>query len=42
MVTHLFSDVRFIAKIKQEFIESEISDRVKVEIDETDRMFEIV
>lgn len=42
MVTHLFSDVRFIAKIKQEFIESEISDRVKVEINEIDRMFETI
>lgn len=41
-VTHLFSDVRFIAKIKQEFIESVISDRVKVEIDEIDRMFETI
>lgn len=41
-VTHLFGDVRFNAKIKQEFIESIISDRVKVEIDEIDRMFEAI
>ena len=25
-VTHLFTDIRFIARIKQEFIENEISD----------------
>lgn len=39
-VTHLFTDVRFIAKIKQEFIESEISDRLKMERDEIDRLYE--
>ncbi len=39
-VTHLFTDVRFIAKIKQEFIESEISERIKKEINEIDRLYE--
>lgn len=38
-ITHLFLDVRFIAKIKQEFIESEISNRLQAEIDEIDRLF---
>lgn len=39
-ITHLFSDVRFIARIKQEFIESEISDRVQKEIAEVDALYE--
>lgn len=38
-VTHLFSDLRFIARIKQEFIESEISYRLEKEIAEVDAMF---
>ena len=38
-VTRLFSDVRFIARIKQEFIESEISKKVQEEIEETNRLF---
>lgn len=38
-VTRLFSDIRFIARIKQEFIESEISKKVQEEIEETDRLF---
>ncbi|WP_409015763.1 hypothetical protein [Anaerostipes caccae] len=38
-VTHLFSDLRFIAGIKQEFIESEISYRLEKEIAEVDVMF---
>lgn len=41
-VTHLFSDLRFIALIKREFIENEISDRLKIEISEIDRLFEDV
>lgn len=39
-ITHLFSDVRFIARIKQEFIEKEISDRLQKEIIEMDALFE--
>ena len=31
-ITHLFTDVRFILKIKQEFIESEIAIKVQKEI----------
>lgn len=38
-ITHLFSDLRFIARIKQEFIESEISYRLEKEIAEVDAMF---
>ncbi len=41
-VTHLFSDLRFIARVKQEFIESEISARVKKEIDEIDELYDAV
>lgn len=39
-ITHLFSDVRFIAKIKQEFIDNEIAGRVQKEIAEIDALFE--
>lgn len=39
-VTHLFMDTRFILRIKQEFVESEISNRVQKEIDEVDRLYE--
>ena len=39
-VTHLFSDVRFIARIKREFIENEISDRLQKEIAEIDSLYE--
>lgn len=39
-ITHLFSDLRFIARIKQEFIENEISDRLMKEISEIDALFE--
>lgn len=41
-VTHLFTDLRFIAKIKQEFIESELSERLQKEITEIDCLFETV
>lgn len=41
-ITHLFSDLRFIAKIKQEFVENEISDRLKKEIAEIDTLFEVI
>lgn len=39
-VSHLFTDIRFIARIKQEFIENEISDRLQKEIQEIDNLFE--
>lgn len=39
-VTHLFTDIRFIAKIKQEFIETEISNRLQKEIREIDDLFQ--
>lgn len=38
-ITRLFSDLKFIAKIKQEFIESEIENRLKKEIAELDILF---
>jgi len=41
-VTHLFTDVRFILKIKQEFIESEIAERVQKEISEVDALYEVI
>lgn len=41
-VTHLFTDIRFIARIKQEFIENEISDRLQKEIQEIDALFESI
>lgn len=39
-VTHLFGDVRFMAKIKQEFIENEIYKRIQVELDEIDSIWD--
>ena len=39
-ITHLFTDVRFILKIKKEFIESEIADRLQKEIDEIDSLYD--
>lgn len=39
-VTHLFSDVRYIAKIKQEFIDNEISVKLQAELEEIDCLFE--
>ena len=41
-VAHLFTDIRFIAKIKQEFIENEISGRLQAEIDEVDHLYEAI
>ncbi len=38
-VTHLFSDIRFIARIKQEFIENEISKKMQKEIEDVDALF---
>lgn len=39
-LSHLFFDIRFIAKIKQEFIDSEISTSVKEKLDEVDFLYE--
>lgn len=39
-VSHLFTDVRYISKIKQEFIESEISTKLQAEIEEIDCLFD--
>lgn len=39
-VTHLFSDIRFIARLKEEFVENEISNRLKKEISEIDELYE--
>lgn len=41
-VTRLFTDVRFILKIKQEFIESEIAERVQKEISAVDTLYEAI
>ena len=39
-VTHLFTDVRFILKIKQEFIESEIAEKVQKELSAVDALYQ--
>ena len=41
-VTHLFSDMRFIARVKQEFTESEISAKVQKEIEKIDELYEAI
>ena len=41
-VTHLFTDVRFILKIKQEFIYSAIAEKVQKEISEIDTLYEAI
>lgn len=41
-VTHLFTDIRFILRVKQEFIDSEISSRLQKELDEVDRLYETI
>lgn len=38
-VTRLFTDIRFILRIKREFIESEIAARMQKEIDEIDALY---
>ena len=37
---HLFADVRFVNRIKQEFVQNEISNRLQNEIDEIDHLYE--
>lgn len=39
-VAHLFTDLRFIAKIKQEYIENEISNRLQTEISNIDHLYD--
>lgn len=39
-VSHLFTDVRFITRIKQEFIESEIVDEIQKEITAIDALYD--
>ena len=39
-MTHLFTDVRFIMKLKQEFIENEIMDKVKKELAAVDALYQ--
>ena len=41
-VIHLFADISFINKIKQEFVQNEISYRLQHEIDEIDQLYEKV
>ena len=41
-MTHLFTDIRFILKIKQEFIENEIAERVQKEISVVDALYKII
>lgn len=41
-ITHLFTDVRFILKIKQEFIEHEIAERVQKELSAIDVLYETI
>lgn len=38
-ISHLFTDLRFISRIKQEFIESEMQKRLQVELDELDEIY---
>lgn len=38
-VTHLFSDIRFITKVKREFVENEISAKLQLEIDEIEQLY---
>ena len=39
-VAHLFADVRFIAKIEEEFIENRIYEQLKCEMQEIDRIYQ--
>lgn len=39
-VSHLFTDIRFITRMKQEFLENEISDRLQAEVKEIDALFD--
>ena len=39
-VTHLFTDIKFILNIKQEFIENEINERVQKELSKVDALYQ--
>lgn len=39
-VAHLFTDIRFIAKIRKEFVESEISKELQAELAEIDELYD--
>lgn len=39
-VSHLITDIRFITRIKQEFVENEISDKLQAEVKEIDALFD--
>lgn len=39
-LSHLFGDIRFITKVKQEFINNEISNRFQSELNEVDRLYQ--
>lgn len=39
-VSHLFTDIRFISRVKQEFVDNEISDRLQKEIEEIEHIYE--
>ena len=38
-VMHLFSDIRFMAKVKKEYIEGEIDKKLQAELDELDVLY---
>lgn len=39
-IGHLFTDLRFIAKLEQEFVENEIGKKLQAEFDEIDRLYD--
>ena len=39
-VTHLFTDIAFFARIKKEFVENEISTKLRAELNEIDQMYQ--
>lgn len=41
-VTHLFTDIRFITKIKKEFIENEIDKKFQLEFDKIDHLYNTI
>lgn len=41
-VTHLFTDVRFLLKLQQEFVESEIAERVQKQLSAIDFLYETI
>lgn len=39
-IVHLFTDIKFIMRIKEEFIQSEIDKKLQVEFDKVDRLYD--